>query len=184
MKHDDLRVIKTKQALSRSFFQLLKEKKFSNITVRNICDFALVHRTTFYQHFLDKYDLLFYLINLFTKDYFSTNIQKRVNSPFTVMSEVFNKTDELQVIKTKQDDDREFSRASTNHFIQLLQKDVLENQQKIVTPPGIPIELAFYIYESSLSGFTEWIQSSQTSLKPEKIDELFHKTINIRVKNN
>lgn len=60
MNPNDLRVIKTKRALSESLFNLLSEKLFSAITVNMICDKALVHRTTFYKHFYDKYDLLSY----------------------------------------------------------------------------------------------------------------------------
>ena len=57
MKETDLRVIKTK-ALSSSLLQLLEQQLFQTITVNQICDNALVHRTTFYKHFYDKYDLL------------------------------------------------------------------------------------------------------------------------------
>lgn len=52
MNHSDLRVIKTKRALSQSLFTLLDKKEFSGITVNQICEDALVHRTTFYKHFL------------------------------------------------------------------------------------------------------------------------------------
>jgi len=34
------------------------EKEFETITVKDICDRAMVHRTTFYNHYVDKYDLL------------------------------------------------------------------------------------------------------------------------------
>jgi AcrR family transcriptional regulator len=38
--------------------ELIAEKPFPVITVRDVCDKALVHRTTFYRHFEDKDDLL------------------------------------------------------------------------------------------------------------------------------
>ncbi|POA00817.1 TetR/AcrR family transcriptional regulator, partial [Staphylococcus carnosus] len=56
MNPTDLRVIKTKRALSDSLFKLLENTMFSSITVNMICEEALVHRTTFYKHFYDKYD--------------------------------------------------------------------------------------------------------------------------------
>nr|WEA36001.1 TetR/AcrR family transcriptional regulator [Staphylococcus aureus] len=62
MKETDLRVIKTKKLL-----QLLEQHLFQTITVNQICHNALVHRTTFYKHFYDKYDLLEYLFNQLTK---------------------------------------------------------------------------------------------------------------------
>ncbi|MBO0778862.1 MAG: TetR/AcrR family transcriptional regulator [Ktedonobacteraceae bacterium] len=37
---------------------LMTERDFESITVTDICERAMVHRTTFYKHFEDKYDLL------------------------------------------------------------------------------------------------------------------------------
>ena len=85
MNENDLRVIKTKRALSHSFYTLLETTLFSSISVNQICENALIHRTTFYKHFYDKYDLLIYLITDLTKDYFSIDLKERINSPFSTM---------------------------------------------------------------------------------------------------
>jgi AcrR family transcriptional regulator len=55
---EDLRIIKTRKALFSALSSLLKQYKFSKITVHDICTEALVSRTAFYTHFKDKYDLL------------------------------------------------------------------------------------------------------------------------------
>lgn len=57
-KKEDLRVIKTKKALMAAMSNLLQHQKFTQITVQNLCDEALISRATFYAHFADKYDLL------------------------------------------------------------------------------------------------------------------------------
>ena len=49
---------KTKIYLSNALLELLKTKSFDNIKVTEICDKALIHKTTFYNHFEDKYELL------------------------------------------------------------------------------------------------------------------------------
>ena len=36
----------------------LSERSFNDITVNDICQRAMVHRTTFYKHYPDKYTLL------------------------------------------------------------------------------------------------------------------------------
>lgn len=59
----DLRVIKTKKNLYESLLELMKEKPFEEIKVSDICEKAMVNRSTFYSHFDDKYDLLDELIN-------------------------------------------------------------------------------------------------------------------------
>ena len=54
----DRRVRKTKAAIKNAMITLLKTEKLDKITVNQIADVADINRATFYQHFLDKYDLL------------------------------------------------------------------------------------------------------------------------------
>lgn len=54
----DLRVRRTQKLLWDALMALLAEKAFESISVKDICDIAMVHRTTFYKHYEDKYDLL------------------------------------------------------------------------------------------------------------------------------
>lgn len=58
MKSKDLRVEKTEKALLDALFETLRTKEFNQITVQDLCDRAMVRRSTFYRHYSDKYDLL------------------------------------------------------------------------------------------------------------------------------
>lgn len=49
---------KTKRALAYALLASLEHTAFEKITVNQICEEALVGRSTFYVHFEDKYDLL------------------------------------------------------------------------------------------------------------------------------
>ena len=53
---------KTKNYLANALLELLKTKSFDKIKVIEICDKALIHKTTFYNHFEDKYELLNYCL--------------------------------------------------------------------------------------------------------------------------
>lgn len=59
---NDLRVIKTRKNLYESLISLLKEKTFEEIKVSDICNQALINRSTFYAHYNDKYELFADLI--------------------------------------------------------------------------------------------------------------------------
>lgn len=62
-KKIDLRVIKTKKNLYDSLLDIMRNKAFEEIKVSDICDKALINRSTFYAHFNDKYELLYSLIS-------------------------------------------------------------------------------------------------------------------------
>ena len=57
-KKKDLRVIKTERNLYEALAQLLTEKTFEQIKIIDICEKSLVNRSTFYDHFSNKYELL------------------------------------------------------------------------------------------------------------------------------
>lgn len=60
---EDLRIIKTKNTLRDTLINLMKDKQFEEIKVADICNNALINRSTFYAHYTDKYELLVDVIN-------------------------------------------------------------------------------------------------------------------------
>ena len=62
-KKEDLRILKTKASLYRGLMNLMKKKPFEEINVSEICKESLINRSTFYDHFNDKYELIEYLMN-------------------------------------------------------------------------------------------------------------------------
>lgn len=62
MSGTDLRIQKTYAALTCAFTELLKAKSFEQITVKELCDNAIVRTATFYNHFADKYEFADFVI--------------------------------------------------------------------------------------------------------------------------
>ncbi len=56
--NEDKRIVKTKQNLKNALLELLDEKPFEQITVKEICEKSSTSRITFYTHYTDKYELL------------------------------------------------------------------------------------------------------------------------------
>ncbi|MDR7240537.1 TetR/AcrR family transcriptional regulator [Neobacillus drentensis] len=54
----DLRVIRTKESIRDALVELIDEKGFEAITVKDITTRAKINRGTFYAHYQDKYDLM------------------------------------------------------------------------------------------------------------------------------
>jgi AcrR family transcriptional regulator len=57
-KPQDIRIRTTQKMITKALIDLMKKEAFSKITVIDICTQAQIHRTTFYKHFEDKYQLL------------------------------------------------------------------------------------------------------------------------------
>ena len=82
MKNADLRIIKTKKALYNALINLMKKKTFEEIKVSDICDEALINRSTFYAHFDDKYSLLSNMLDNLKQQFISelNNKENNINN--------------------------------------------------------------------------------------------------------
>ena len=71
---EDLRVKRTRRLLCNALFDLMQENDFDKISVNDICDRAMVHRATFYNHFDDKKDLLNFALDELQEEMFESSI--------------------------------------------------------------------------------------------------------------
>ena len=87
----DLRIDRTHKILCNALLDLLKNHTFEEIRVKDICEKAMVHRSTFYTHFEDKNHLLTYglqdMINLITSLKTSKSDTETANE---IIQKVFN----------------------------------------------------------------------------------------------
>lgn len=54
----DLRIVKTKKAIRKAFFKLIKTKDVQSITIKEIAGVAQIDRKTFYAHYSAIYELV------------------------------------------------------------------------------------------------------------------------------
>ena len=66
---EDLRQRRTRRRLVSALLELLEEQPFQSLSVVDICERAMVHRTTFYTHFKDKQSLLCYAIQMLLQEF-------------------------------------------------------------------------------------------------------------------
>ena len=52
-----MRVVKTKKAICDAFLTLRQKMPLEKIKVRDICEMALINKSTFYIHYTDVFDL-------------------------------------------------------------------------------------------------------------------------------
>lgn len=101
MESKDIRVQKTIKNIEETFLHLIREKSFSDITIKDICDEAMISRSTFYAHYKDKYDLLEYFFNELTtnftavsKNYFcKKSLDLKIETANELLMYVYNNSD-------------------------------------------------------------------------------------------
>lgn len=59
---EDLRLQRTYDSLTEAFRQLIEQKNFEQITVKELCALAKTRTATFYSHFSDKYDFFAFMV--------------------------------------------------------------------------------------------------------------------------
>ena len=72
---EDKRIVKTRALLRSTLQDLVAERSFETVTVKQICEKADVSRVTFYSHFPDKYALL----NNLYSDFLSKVLQRCID---------------------------------------------------------------------------------------------------------
>jgi len=134
----DLRVIKTKRNIKNAFIEILLEKDFKEITVQNILDKALINRKTFYNHYMDKYDLADQMI----QDFFDEctafldmrsqnfkNIDGFLDQVDSIYKEVFQQRDLILALWTIQTDNIDFY-GSMESLFQSKYRQLFQNDKE------------------------------------------------------
>lgn len=111
----DLRTKRTHRAIVTAFRQLLTTTPFDKVTINDIAESALINRSTFYVHFLDKYDLLQHIFEdvLIQEQIDTSHIDQH---PFELFARV--KSSSIEAIIKRQTTDESFVTEFFKFFIE------------------------------------------------------------------
>jgi AcrR family transcriptional regulator len=162
-KKEDLRIRRTYKLLFEALISLLKERPFEEVNVTDICDRAMVHRTTFYKHFEDKYHLLRCLIKDLQKDFNeSSKANVNLDNPQQYYTEILRR-----VLLFFADDQKMYSSILANNengsiiimFYQLVAEDIaakLKYFEKKGIKHNIPIPVITNFRTGALIALISW----------------------------
>lgn len=178
----DLRIQKTYQALQSAFTRLLEEKAFEEITVNELCDAAMIRRTTFYKHFADKYEYFsFYLLGL--RETFKSQIPSEtiIADPtgyaVTMLQEMFKFTrrHEKLVNGLRNSNMMTFLYQSLQEqFVEELRYVFTTVYKKTMTPE---LELLISFYAGGLINVIYWWLNNRDTLDENEITQFIVKNI-------
>lgn len=131
-KKEDRRVRRTRRLLKQGLAELMEEKDFKDITVKDITDRVDLNRGTFYLHYADTYDLLEKLENETLQDF-----QSMIDAHVPQTEEEQDLTPILLPIARYIVDNASvcrslFENRASNDFLQKFQQTIHDNGQKII----------------------------------------------------
>lgn len=87
MNKNESRYFNTAKKMNDALIALLEKKDFEYITIKEICDYACVNRSTFYLHYSNTYDVLEEVIENITSS-FNKHLQDQSNFEINSQSEL------------------------------------------------------------------------------------------------
>ncbi len=164
-EHLDLRVQRTYKLLSTSFEQLLKEKSFEQITVQEICENAMVRRTTFYQHFPDKVHFLVWFLRIKQQEFLEENLPLLNTNSFrecftSIMSNILIFLKENRQIISSLVNSGLGDPGPVNDMVDSFSQKLSEMfhafPEAHQVPPEVPVQLAANYYMGAVKGAARW----------------------------
>ena len=173
----DLRIIKTRKNLYESLLYLLKEKTFEEIKVSDVCEKALINRSTFYAHYNDKYELFADLISALKT---SLSEELITNKQITNSKEYY--LEMLKIFLDHVDSKRDIYSAIMIHnknsvIMDMVYDTLIEEIKKRVEQENnhknVPSDVIAKFYLGAVFNVgTEWLKNSNHYTKQEILEYL------------
>lgn len=166
---EDLRVRRTRKMLQDALVELTVEKGLTNITVRDLTERAMVNRSTFYRHYLDKRDLVSQFtqaVNDLTFDEDDIVADKvghkdeRPSGLFRLLQHIEAYADFYRVMLGPNGDPgfiEDLRQNAEDRFRYLLTHPLIKSDSDADTPP-LDLRLK-YISSAGIGGITWWVQN-------------------------
>lgn len=177
-KKPDRRTQRTRSQVSGALVDLIKEKRFDDITVQNVIDRAGVGRSTFYSHFRGKEDVFKQQWEEFIGRLAGQiNWAKVGTGSFVPVRSLFQHLQEAQsfyrgLVRSRKID------PLFKSGIESLGQRIEAALQRRVAKPSIPIPILSNYLASELFALLRWWLDAGMPYTPESMDEIFHRLIN------
>lgn len=152
---------------------LTKNMFFSDIRVGQICKQSNVHRSTFYRHFEDKYQLLEFGLGKIWLDYFDLPEKNRVFKPFQT-AEIFYTQSKGEKLINKHLGDDNFLFTVNQFFLKEMKKTVIEILPDDMT---LPKELLANFAVTTIEVVENWQQETNQDLTSQELDSYYYELI-------
>lgn len=171
MSIQDIAKNRTTLTLYRAIFELLTAKKFDDITVNDICQTAMVSRSTFYSYFADKYELIIFCLQQEREKLGIIKGENVKDNILTLLNSMQQKKEIFKNILTAQTN-LELRKMIVEHTSAIveynLSKSILSSEQ---------LSVATMFSSSGISGTVLWWVENDFHIEPCKLAEYLYQAI-------
>ncbi|WP_242213435.1 TetR/AcrR family transcriptional regulator [Bacillus cereus group sp. BfR-BA-01383] len=177
-KQLDLRIRRTHKLLWNSLFELMTQskQKYSSITINQICDRAMVHRTTFYKHFEDKDALLAFGFKRYGEMVAEIPLLDRISKPFQVMEQFLHHEEICKIFEAQMSDEQFNSRMY--YLSHETRKQETEALNRLCKNHTMPNDLITEFYSGVITSLSAWWFQNERKVPAAEMDRHFHQLIN------
>lgn len=179
----DLRTKRTYLLLKNALLELLSKKAFEEIKVNDICNLAMIHRTTFYSHFSDKYELLEYCISdieeeithEIKKNSYSDIQEFYTNMIMGLLDYIRENKKFFKTILKKNSDNgviQIFSKACISYI-----QEMLKQEEENGIEHDVPIEIISQFFSGAVISTIIWWIKTNSNISPKDLCEYLIKLI-------
>ena len=169
----DPRVLRTRKLITSAFINLSQAKSFSDISVKDITEEASINRATFYNHFLDKYDLLEKVV----EEKLSLNLgcdREKTTMPIEqTIEEIFlslTRFEKSVHYSSNQEENETINSIIKLELINIFSKKLLELNTSMDI--GLNEKLSKWLTSTVRSMSQDWVESDQSESPEEYIAPL------------
>jgi AcrR family transcriptional regulator len=172
----DLRVRRTRKLLWDALLALLRNRSFESLTIQEICDQAMVHRTTFYKHFEDKFHLLSYGLEEIREILAGRSYEDRILRPMQTFERLGDPLP-LEGVLHSQPKDGYLLTVMQTHASEALKKD-LEEYERNGARFRVPLDVLASFYSGAISSLASWWIISGKKISAREVDGYLQAMIN------
>ncbi|RKP51587.1 TetR/AcrR family transcriptional regulator [Cohnella endophytica] len=172
----DLRVRRTRKLLWEALLDLLESRAFESLSVQEVCDRAMVHRTTFYKHFEDKHHLLYFGLEATNELFKNRSYEDRILHPMKLIQS-WGHTKQFQTLVKAATENSFISNMMMKHGAESLRQDLLQAQKDGVNFK-VPVDIVAAFYSGALSSLCAWWMKDGMMHSPEEMDNYLSQMIN------
>jgi AcrR family transcriptional regulator len=172
----DLRVRRTRKMLQQALVELTIEKGFAEVTVRDLTERAMVNRSTFYRHYLDKVDLLRQCLTELSElidsqeqeTYGVDHLEQPSAGLVRILHHIQKNADFYRVMLSKQGDPA-LCAESFRPFIEKGFRSMLSGEPASADPSRPPLDLSVsYVLHAGMGAILWWLEQGQ-AYTPEEM---------------